>query len=74
MSEPLFVANNYAAPDGFRYGVMFNDGSVMTVWNGRTQRQRAEEAARECATRWKRDRIVAVRKVVAGPWQEYDHG
>ena len=25
---------NYLAPDGYRYGVMFNDGSVSERWNG----------------------------------------
>lgn len=40
------VAPNYCAPDGYRYGVMFHDGSVADWWNGRTQRERAEEHAR----------------------------
>lgn len=32
------------APDGFQYGVRFQDGSVASPWNGSTQRTRAEVA------------------------------
>lgn len=35
-------AQNTFAPDGYRYGVMFSDGSVAQRWCGDTQRQRAE--------------------------------
>jgi len=35
---------NFYAPDGYRYGVRFRDGSVADWWNGRTQLQRAREA------------------------------
>lgn len=34
-------ASNYYAPDGFRYGVRHQDGSVSHHWNGRTQRAQA---------------------------------
>lgn len=34
--------SNYFAEDGYRYGVMFNDGSVAEYWNGKTQRYHAE--------------------------------
>ena len=40
-------AANYLAPDGYRYGVMFQDGSVADRWNGRTQRERCAAYARE---------------------------
>lgn len=40
--EPAERAQNFYGPDGYRYGVMFNDGSVADYWNGRTQRERAE--------------------------------
>lgn len=33
---------NYFAEDGYRYGVMFGDGSVAEYWNGKTQRYHAE--------------------------------
>lgn len=36
------MGNTYA-PDGYRYGAMFTDGSVAHWWNGRTQRARVEE-------------------------------
>lgn len=70
-------AANHVAPDGYRYGVMFNDGSVVDYWNGRTQRQQAEEhaakwsaEAREWANgQWLIDPHRVVRRMPGGPWE-----
>jgi hypothetical protein len=70
------------APDGYQYGVRFNDGSVATGWNGSTARQRAEEEARRIVAAqvaWlaKRgstrphDRIEPVRRSPDGDWETY---
>lgn len=40
------------------WGVMFNDGSVMARWNGRTEKQRALAAARGYAKTYQPDRIT----------------
>lgn len=63
-------AENYVAPDGYRYGVMFGDGSVAHYWNGRTQRERAEEFLVDVSTRWPRDatRYALVRCRPGEPW------
>lgn len=41
-----------------QWGVMFDDGSVMHRWNGRTERQRAEESAALWAWEHAPDRIT----------------
>lgn len=41
-----------------QWGVMFNDGSVRHPWNGRTQRQRAEEEARRLRVEYAPDNIT----------------
>jgi hypothetical protein len=61
--------NNYFAPDGYRYGVMFGDGSIRTRWNGRTQRERAEEEAAALAVTYYPDTYVVVRRALGGEWQ-----
>jgi hypothetical protein len=42
------------------WGVMFNDGSVMHPWNGRTQRERAEEEAARHHREYPNDTITVV--------------
>lgn len=59
---------NYLAPDGYRYGVMFNDGSVLDRWNGRTQRERASEAAERWAREFAPDNITVARRRHGEPW------
>ena len=65
---------NYLAPDGYRYGVMFTDGSVAEYWNGRTQRERAEEYAAKVVadqTAWsggRHDHITLARQRPGEPW------
>ena len=39
--------SNYYASDGYRYGVMFSDGSVRHAWTGESQRERAIDCAAE---------------------------
>lgn len=71
------------APDGYRYGVMFNDGSVMHIWNGATQRQHAEDAAAEMLLQQitylaerssdrKPDNITVARLGPNGEWERVD--
>lgn len=63
--------------EGWHYGVMYHDGSVSDRWNGRTQRQRAEESIREsyawCNARRPDgdyiDRFTLVRQRPGQPWQ-----
>ena len=59
---------NYLAPDGYRYGVMFNDGSVSERWNGKTQREQAEHEARQCNQLFPRDNITLARRRPGQPW------
>lgn len=61
--------NNQYAPDGYQYGVMFNDGAVMKRWTGRTQRQRAEEYARETREKYAPDNITLARRLPGGSWE-----
>lgn len=52
------------------WGVMFNDGSVMHRWNGRTQKMRALEEVAECNRLYPRDRItLAWRADRDAPWE-----
>jgi hypothetical protein len=56
-----------------QWGVMFHDGSVMHRWNGRTQRERAERAAREWAKQHAPDRItLAYRADASAPWERVE--
>ena len=55
--------------DNYKYGVMFNDGSVMARWNGRTQRQRAYEEYARCKAEYSNDNIRFVRRLI-GNWEE----
>jgi hypothetical protein len=59
------------APDGFRYGVRHDDGSVSARWNGRTQRRRVEDEADRLAVIYAPDRIEPVRRAPGGDWQAY---
>lgn len=43
---------------GVTWGVMFHDGSVMARWSGRTEEQRAREAAQEYAKTYQPDHIT----------------
>lgn len=70
---------NYWAPDGYRYGVMFDDGSIADLWNGRTQRERAEQYLADTVTfltdslgRPPRDRITLARMKLGEPWERLD--
>ena len=60
---------NETAPDGYRYGVMFNDGSVEDRWNGRTQRQHAQAEADRLARRYAPDNITLARRLPGQPWR-----
>ena len=62
---------NYYAPDGYRYGVMFNDGSVGEWFNGRTQREQAEREAAQCNQMFPRDNITVARRRPGGPWERH---
>ena len=57
------------APDGYQYGVRFMDGSVAARWNGRTQRQRAEEYLAYLREEYSPDRFSLVRRRPDGPWE-----
>lgn len=70
-AEPL-PAPNYYAPDGWRYGVMFGDGSVASYWNGRTQREHASEFAEDTARTYAPDRITLARRRPPGPWERVE--
>jgi hypothetical protein len=59
---------NAFAPDGFRYGVMFSDGSVREHWNGRTQRGHAEAYARMMRANYPGDHITLARRPPGGRW------
>jgi hypothetical protein len=50
--------SNDRAPDGRRYGVMFDDGSVMRAWSGRTQREKAQAYATALAQEYRPDLIT----------------
>jgi hypothetical protein len=64
--------SNHYAPDGYRYGVMFYDGSVRHIWNGKTQRQRAEEEAALLDQEYHRDNIHPVRRAYGSRvWTDY---
>lgn len=63
------TARNYLAPDGYRYGVMYSDGSVGEWFNGRTQRARAAAMAAEDAVRYAPDNITLARKRPGGRWE-----
>lgn len=60
---------NYLAPDGYRYGVMYNDGSVGEWFNGRTQRERAAALAAADAVEFAPDNITLARKRPGGRWE-----
>jgi hypothetical protein len=60
---------NYLAPDGYRYGVMFSDGSVSERWNGRTQREQAQRDADDAAREYAPDRITLARRKPGEPWE-----
>ena len=68
------VPANFYASDGYRYGVMFGDGSVGEWYNGESQRQRAEEEARaivdeQLAKYGRHDHISVARRLPGGPWE-----
>lgn len=70
---------NYWAPDGYRYGVMFEDGSIADLWNGTTQRERAEQYAVDtleflttALRRPPRDRITLARMKLGEPWERIE--
>lgn len=73
------TASNYLAPDGFRYGIRFRDGSVASWWNGRTQRRRVFDAIEEWRARalagpfarnyLPNDHLVVRRRSPDDPWE-----
>ena len=68
------MQNNYYAPDGYRYGVMFNDGSVTDQWNGSTQRERAAAyvlriLGRQVLSNRRLDYISVCRRKKDGEWE-----
>lgn len=65
----LMNQTNWAADDGYRYGVMFNDGAIAAYWNGSTQRERAAEAARIWAAKNHPDNITLARQLPGRPWK-----
>ena len=75
------IKPNTLAPDGYRYGVMFNDGSVSHRWNGANQRERAQEAAATIlleqitylrGTDRQPDNITLCRRLPDGEWERVD--
>ena len=65
MSRP-----NSSAPDGYRYGVRFeSDGTVVSRWNGRTQRDRAQAERDRLARVFAPDRFTLVRCVPGADWE-----
>lgn len=58
----------WAAPDGYRYGVMFSDGSIRQAWNGRTQRLHAEIVAERLAVEYPGDDITVARCLPGQSW------
>ena len=60
------------APDGYRYGIRFVDGSISERWNGSTQRERVEEEVERMWALYPRDRIYPVRRLPDGDWEPYD--
>jgi hypothetical protein len=63
------VVNNRYAPDGYRYGVMFDDGSVAHRWNGATQRERAESYLAQMLELFPGDNITLARARPDGTWK-----
>lgn len=63
------MMSNMLAPDGYRYGVMYDDGSVSTRWNGRTQRERAQAEVDRLGARYKRDNITLARWAPGQSWE-----
>lgn len=60
---------NRYAPDGYRYGVMFNDGSVTNRWNGHSQRERAERYLAMCKEAYPGDNITLARQAPGENWE-----
>jgi len=56
------------------WGVMYNDGSVASRWNGATQRQRAEEEIAAYVERWgTKDHVtLAHRPSSDAPWERFE--
>ena len=66
--------SNYYAQDGYRYGVMFNDGSVKHSWNGDTQREQAIDCAaaillEQMTYAGRTDNITPCRRRNGGEWE-----
>lgn len=56
-----------------QWGVMFADGSVRHPWNGRTQRQRAEEATARLGAEYAPDHItLAYRPTRHSAWRRVE--
>lgn len=55
--------------EGYQYGVMFKDGSVMRRWNGNTQEKLARDSVEKYQAEYPNDNIKLVRRRV-GPWED----
>lgn len=66
--------SGYYMSDGYRYGVMFSDGSVGDHWNGFTQRAQAARIATNYAALYSRDNITLARRKKNGEWERVVDG
>lgn len=64
--------SNFPSPDGYRYGVMFQDGSVIHHWNGQTQRTRAEWFLQYWQEVCPGDHITLARRRPGGLWERVE--
>lgn len=67
-----YIQRNRVAPDGYEYGVMFNDGSVMHPWNGATMRDQARRAASRLARQYYPDNITLARRRPGDQWERVE--
>lgn len=63
---------NWVAPDGYRWGVMFQDGSVYHHWTGVTQRTRAEEYLEFVRDKYPGEHITLARRIPGDLWERVE--
>lgn len=73
------MQNNYLAPDGYRYAIRFQDGSILEQFNGQFQRSRnlreiLSMRMRQMASHGRHDEFALVRRRPGEPWQEVASG